>query len=164
MKEMLKELDARYVKKSELKQEVVDIVEDRFMTKEDYHEILGKMNAMEIELAKNTKLLMGIFESSEETKHLQIVQKTETKHIQSEVAQMKKKPYKRMWQSLPAIVQFFIITVSLFSIYFLYSIIIGREATDFMNRNGLPVALGSLIATASTMYFTRNTKKNDKEE
>lgn len=60
------------------------------MTKEDCNIILGKMNAMEIELAKNTKLLMGISESSEETKHLQIVQKTEMKGLDEEIKSLKK--------------------------------------------------------------------------
>jgi len=159
---LLHELDQRYIKKDELKQEVIDIVDDKFMTKEDCNAILGKMNAMEIELAKNTKLLMGIFESSEETKHLQIVQKTELKSLDEEIKSMKKKQYKRIWDATPSVLKFFIITIIILTILFTYSIIIGEKATEFMNKNGLEVAMGSLLTTLATMYLTKN--KKGKEE
>ncbi|WP_430598267.1 hypothetical protein [Enterococcus sp. AZ177] len=162
MENLLQELDERYVKKDDLKKKVTDIVDDKFMTKEDCNIILGKMNAMEIELAKNTKLLMGISESSEETKHLQIVQKTEMKGLDEEIKSLKKKQYRRIWDAIPSFFKFFIITIVILTILFTYSIIIGEKATEFMNKNGLEVAMGSLLTSIATMYLTK--KKNSKEE
>lgn len=162
MENLLQELDQRYVKKDDLKKKVTDIVDDKFMTKEDCNIILGKMNAMEIELAKNTKLLMGISESSEETKHLQIVQKTEMKALDEEIKSLKKKQYRRIWDAIPSFFKFFIITIVILTILFTYSIIIGEKATEFMNKNGLEVAMGSLLTSIATMYLTK--KKNSKEE
>ncbi|AXH73406.1 MAG: hypothetical protein [Caudoviricetes sp.] len=147
MEKVFAELDKRYVKIEELEKEVVSIVNKNFVTKDEGIKVLGKMESMQVELNKNTEMLTKIYESSEETKQLQIHQRKETETIKNDIESSKKKPTTLIWDKMPRVLRMGLSVVFVYVMTIVFSSLVGQEfANKFMHDNGVFVALVTLVA------------------
>ncbi|MGX7202402.1 hypothetical protein BCR22_07435 [Enterococcus plantarum] len=141
--------DDRYIKKEDLEKQVNEVASKKYASKQDLLEAIGKIEAMQVEQTRNTEMLNKIYEIVISIQEDQSQQKAKLALLATDVEIAKKVLFRQVWESLPRIVRVFVITISIFLLLIIFSALIGETANQFMQTNGLYVA----VATATISYL-----------
>ena len=143
IKELTEIFDGRYVKKKEL---------ENYASKDDLIKALGKIEAMQIEQAKTAETVDKTYNLVSEIKESQSAQGAKLSMLTSDLELAKKNMARQAWQHLPKILRTTLIVLSIFILLFVFTVMIGDPANQFMQKNGAMVAIVTAIVS---YYFAR---------
>ena len=143
IKELTDIFDDRYVKKKEL---------ENYASKDDFIKTIAKQEAMQIEQARTAETVDKMYKVVLEIKENQSAQGVKNDMMATDLELAKKNMARQAWQHLPKILRTTLIVLSIFILLFVFTVMIGDPANQFMQKNGAMVAIVTAIVS---YYFAR---------
>lgn len=164
LNQLMKQLDVRYIKRKELRTEVLHITNQRYTTREEFSKALGRIDALIEDQQKNTQLLSQIYDFLQEHRENDSEAKIKLKLLEDKVNRIKKTPFQLLMEKktpVAVIIKTALLAVAFYMLLAVLSIMIGVRANHFMEHNGCYVAIVTLIGSLLTALATKGKNKDE---
>lgn len=150
VKELLEELDNRYITKDEFPSEIFRYVSTRFATKGELLEAISRIDAVKAENRRSIELLQDLHEVTIKTMEQTAKQTVAMEHVNKELVDLRRNAGVRMWDNIPYPVRSIIAFIVIWVLLIVSTTIIGKQADEFMRNNGLYVFFGNAVISLIT--------------
>lgn len=153
---LLNKLDDRYVSQEDFERELLAVADLRYAKRGDLMEALGKIDALTMQNSQHSDLLQNIYDTLQKNTDRMASNNSKLETIEIHLNEAHKSEFKRLVEStsmVAIVIKSTFIVLGICIMLMVLTAFIGHGMNEFMSRNGLDVAIITMVVTIVLNYI-----------